>query len=122
MELSRFYRFIQEKLKNITVPVALHAHKSEAPIESIFHPKSKVAAPASNLIDIRYIYCDKMFGKDKISAKTTKSKINPDTYTMRNLQGYIAEEERIDVCEFTVELFSKEGYPLNINNSTSEGR
>ena len=114
VELSRFYRFIQEKLKNVTV-----MNRADPEVKST--PMLLSPVPVVNLITIRYIFCDNMFGKEMIEPKTTGARFNLDTHTMRNLQGFIAEREGINVSEFAVELFSAEGYPLNVNSFTCQG-
>lgn len=77
---------------------------------------TKKPTPSQDFINIRYIYCNNLFGKE--TGEKLLEDLDPSVHTMEDIYGMIAEDEEIEAHQFTVELYSVEGYPLNVNQFT----
>ena len=73
------------------------------------------------LIQVHYINCQYIFEREECHAKTIVD-LNPDIFTMKQLRSYIIKTEGFDLCQVSVELYSKEGYPLSTNECTSKSK
>jgi len=116
VEQNRFLRYIQEQIKAPQGAATDSARrggrkKQNEPTKSALKP-----AQSRDIIKIRYLYCNNLF--DEETGEKLLEELDPASHTMEDIYGMIAEHEGIDAHEDTIELYSVEGYPLNVNQFT----
>ena len=116
VEQNRFLRYIQEQIKAPQGATADSARRGGRKKHNEPAKKSVKPTPAQDLIKIRYIYCNNLFGEE--TGQKLLEDLDPATHTMEDIKGMIAEDEEIETHQLTIELYSMEGYPLNVNYFT----
>ena len=79
-------------------------------------PVKSVPVPSENLISIHYVHFNNM---NESGIKKTVDRLS-HTSPMEDVMLQVMERENADFQECTIELYSSEGYPLNINEFTSK--
>ncbi len=78
--------------------------------------KAFPAEPVGELIRVRYIYCSDLFSSNVQERELVE--LDSGRVDMIDLYYRIGERERLDTFEFTLEMFTHEGYPLRVNDVT----
>jgi len=116
VEQNRFLRYIQEQIKTPQGATADSARRGGRKKQNEPAKNSAKPTPSQDLINIRYIYCNNLFGEER--GEKLLEDLDPSTHTMEDIYGMIADNEEIEAHQLTIELYSVEGYPLNVNQFT----